>query len=267
MTSGLGAGVGLLLLFGGIARADSCAAVSPAEKVRVAQYVVRKYHVPQEANLRVEADETVGTLCYHKLVFRGDGALGAYRLTLYATPDLRFLSTDLLDSFADPEREEREAASRTMGRLLEGEYASRGPATAPVTLVVFSDFQCPFCKRMQSLLAAEPLLQPGGNVRLVFRHMPMSQHDWAQKAAEAAACAQFQIGGFKSCMDRQMSLGAVIRDKDLGSRLGVKGTPTLFINGEQAPAIQSAADLHRLLGDALTNTTARAGGGGTPGSQ
>jgi len=286
MSRGFSAGIGLLLLFAGGARAESCTVMSPADKTRLAQYIVRKYHVPEEANLRVETEEIVGGQCYRKLGFRGDGALGAYRLTLYVTPDLRFLSTDFFDSLVDPEVEEREAAARTMGKLLEGEYASRGPANAPVTLVVFSDFQCPYCKRMQALLASEPLLQPGGSVRLVFRHMPMSQHDWAEKAAEAAACAQFQssqafwafhdglfagqatitkanlrekvddlaahVPGldmvqFRSCLERQMSLGVVIRDRDLGVRLGVQGTPTLFINGEQTPAIRDAPALHRVL--------------------
>jgi hypothetical protein len=144
-----------------------------------------------------------------------------------------------------------------MGQLMEGEYAARGTPNAPVTMVLFSDFQCPYCKRMKELIDAEPLLKPGGSVRLVFRHMPMAQHAWAQHAAEAAACAEFQgptvfwalhdrlfesqdtitaadaekrindlatgvpgvdVRGFQECLKRQMSLGTVVRDTEMGNR-------------------------------------------------
>jgi len=275
---------------------DTCHVLNPADKERLANYVSRKYHVPARVALRLEQEEKVGSGCYLKLLFRGDGALGPFRLTLFASPDLRFLSSDLLDSSIDPEAEEREEARRLMQQLLEGEFTARGSPAAPVTVVVFSDFQCPFCKKMRELLASEPLLSSGDKVRLVFRHMPMSQHDWAQKASEAAACAQFQssrafwglhdglfdnqaritkdnidnvveelssgvhelnVPEFKECLSRQMSLGTVIRDRQLGTSAGVRGTPTLFINGVEAPAIHNAAELHRLLADALQSAMAR----------
>jgi protein-disulfide isomerase len=273
---------------------DTCRELSSAEGVRLAHYVGQKYHVPQHAALRMESREEIGTTCYRKLVFKGDGALGPYQLTLYASPDLRFLSSDMLDSLVDPEREERAQAEKLMGQLLEGEYAAVGPSTAPVTVVVFSDFQCPYCKKLRALLAAEPLLASDGRVRLVFRHMPMARHEWAQKAAEAAACAQLQNGDafwrlhdalfenqqgitgdnvgqkvddlaahvealnirdFRECLRRQTSLGMVLRDQQLGTRAGVKGTPTLFINGEPMAGLPDAAELHRRLMEALSEAT------------
>jgi protein-disulfide isomerase len=284
---------------------DTCRDLNSADRARLADYVSRKYHVPARVGLRVEHEERVGNECYKKLVFRGDGALAPFHLTLFASPDLRFLSSDLLDSSLDPVSEEREEANRLMQQLLEGEFAARGPATAPITVVVFSDFQCPYCRRMRELLASEPLLLSGDKVRLVFRHMPMSQHDWAQKASEAAACAQFQSSAafwrlhnglfdnqqriskdnidkvvedtasgiqelnmpeFRECLARQMSLGAVIRDREIGSRAGVRGTPTLFINGVEASGIHNAVELHQLLTDALQRTTEHVAASVTVGS-
>jgi protein-disulfide isomerase len=272
-----------------MAGADVCRDVSPTEGERLAHYVAQKYHLPAHAALRLESKEQVGGSCYRKLVFKGDGALGPYEATFYASPDLRFLSSDILDSTIDPEREERADAEKRMSQLLDGEYAALGSATAPVTVVVFSDFQCPYCKRMRGLLAAEPLITSGGKVRLVFRHMPMPAHQWAQKAAEAAACAQFQNGDafwrfhdslfenqekitadnvnqmvgdlasqietlsirdFGDCLRRQTSLGTVLRDRHLGTLVGVKGTPTLFINGEPLTGLPDAAELHRRLEEA-----------------
>jgi protein-disulfide isomerase len=300
--------VRLAICFNIIALSYAAAAGCPTDltakqKARLVNYVSERYHVPAKAKLRIEESQQVRDTCYRKLVFRGDGALGPYRLTLYASPDLRFLSNDIFDSLLDPVRESQENAKLAMGKLLEGEYAARGPSDAAVTLVVFSDFQCPFCQKMAALFAEEPLLKSGDQVRLVFRHMPLSIHDWAQPAAEAAACAQFQNAGafwafhdkyfanqpsitaanikaktdefaatipgldlkqFKTCMDRQMSLGAVIRDRDLGTRVGITGTPTLFLNGERLNGIRSAAELHSALASAVERTkpTNRASLGG-----
>jgi len=290
MPTQLSTKVWLLLMPCLMAGADVCRDVSPADGERLAHYVAQKYHVPAHASLRLESKEQVGGTCYRKLVFKGDGALGPYEATFYASPDLRFLSTDMLDSTVDPEREERANAEKRISQLLDGEYAALGPAVAPVTVVVFSDFQCPYCKRMRGLLAAEPLITSGGKVRLVFRHMPMPAHQWAQKAAEAAACAQLQNGDafwrlhdslfenqekitadnvnqmvenlasrietlnirdFGDCLRRQTSLGMVLRDRQLGTTLGVKGTPTMFINGEPHAGLPDAAELRLRLEDAM----------------
>ena len=130
---------------------------------------------------------------------------------------------------------------------------------------------------------------------LIFRHMPLPQHLWAQRAAEAAACAQFQNQNafwalhdalfanqakltvvnfadmilslasnistinqnqFHVCMERQLSLGSVIRDKKLAEDMGVGATPTLFVNGKVAGSIATPAELHRTLQSGLTDVEA-----------
>ena len=277
--------------------ADDCRDAPPLSADRAVRYVARKYQVPAQAALHLEAKQHVGQTCYWKLVFAGDGAIGPYRLIMYASPDLRFLSSDLLDSYADADREERAEAEEKMGKLLEGEYASIGQTAAPVTVVVFSDFQCPYCKKLRTILVGEPLIATGDKVRVVFRHMPGTRHDWAQKAAEAAACAQLQNGeafwrlhdalfeyqeeitaanfdsrlgefasginsldpqDFGNCLDRQMSLGMVLRDRQLGAALGVKGTPTIFINGELQVGLPDAVDFHNRLVKAIDEASAHA---------
>ncbi|MGA2598970.1 MAG: thioredoxin domain-containing protein [Bryobacteraceae bacterium] len=282
-------------LFGGAPPGAPCPEVSSAHKSRLAHYVLKKYQVPEQANLRVEDVSPIDDSCDRRFVFMGDGALGTFRLTLYATPDLRLLSRELFNTNIDPELERSESARKAMGQLMEGEYAARGTPNAPVTMVLFSDFQCPYCKRMKELIDAEPLIRLGDSVRLVFRHMPMAQHAWAQHAAEAAACAEFQsssvfwalhdrlfenqdtitasdasrriddlatgvpgvdVRGFQECLKRQMSLGTVVRDTEMGKRLGVVATPTVFLNGLQLPGVRNGAELHHYLSDALKGSGA-----------
>ncbi len=138
-----------------------------------------------------------------------------------------------------------------------------GPASAPVTLVEFSDFQCPFCAR------SEPVLKQvrekyGDKVQIVYRQFPLTSiHQYAFKAAEASLCAHEQgkfwpmhealfadqshltvadlkatagrIGldrkKFDSCMDTGRAVEQVENDQRDGQRAGINGTPSMFING------------------------------------
>jgi hypothetical protein len=77
---------------------------------------------------------------------------------------------------------------------------SKGAATAPVTIVEFSDFQCPYCQRQEDALH-QILADFQGRVRLVFRDFPLDIHPDAQKAAQAAACADDQ-GKFWAMHDK-----------------------------------------------------------------
>lgn len=138
-----------------------------------------------------------------------------------------------------------------------------GPDAAPVTIVEFSDFECPYCGLLQPTLKKVEREFPG-QVRLVFRQFPLTQlHPGAFKAAEAALCANEQarfwdmhdllfqdqkrltvadlqekasrLGldrrKFDSCLDSGRFVEPIRRDRREGVRLGIAGTPALFVNG------------------------------------
>ena len=144
----------------------------------------------------------------------------------------------------------------------ENAYAI-GPADAPITIVEYSDYQCPFCRRWHAevyepLLAAYP-----GQIRLVYRHFPLTSiHPDAMSAAEAAMCAGEQdaywpyheklfssesLGNstyvqyaqdlglnmttFEACLSDHKYQQAVQADSDFAVNLGIRSTPTFFING------------------------------------
>lgn len=181
-------------------------------------------------------------------------------------------STEEIAAAKAKEAEEREAklAGATEGK------PTRGPADAPVTIVEFSDFQCPFCSRGASTVH-EILEKYDGDVKFVFKHFPLDKiHPWARPAAIAAECAASQspdafwtlhdayfanqqqinpdnlvekskefladsgldLTTWETCAgdaesDAHKAAEATVQaELDLGTELGVSGTPGFFVNGE-----------------------------------
>ena len=158
---------------------------------------------------------------------------------------------------------------------------SIGPDDAAIVVTEFSDFQCPYCAAAAGFQPAlierfrqnDPSWQPAvpglidlaeaGKIRFVFKHFPIPNHQYAQKAAEAAQCADEQgkfwayhdalfdkqssmsitnmkkwavdLGldseQFNSCLDSGKYTTMVLEEYEEGQSLGVDGTPTFFVNG------------------------------------
>jgi len=138
----------------------------------------------------------------------------------------------------------------------------RGAKDAKVTIIEFSDFECPYCRRVQPALK-RLLEEYDGRVRLVFRDFPLNIHKNAQKAAEAAQCAAEQdkfwpyhdklfeqtalspddlkkyagelkldTDKFNACLDSGQYAQEVADDMKDGQDAGVNSTPSFFINGQ-----------------------------------
>jgi protein-disulfide isomerase len=162
--------------------------------------------------------------------------------------------------------------------VVEVKGPGRGPATAKVTIVEFSDFECPFCSRAEEAVT-QVMDTYAGKVHLVFRHFPLSFHANAQKAAEAAACAEDQnkfwemhkqlfanqqklapedlkahaaaIGldaaKFAECLDMSKNKAKVDADQKAGADLGVNGTPAFFINGKLISGAQPFSEFQKII--------------------
>jgi protein-disulfide isomerase len=155
----------------------------------------------------------------------------------------------------------------------------KGNADAPITIVEFADFQCPFCSRVQPLLN-DVLVKYKGKVKLAYRDFPLSQiHQHADMAAEASRCAltqgkywemhdamfadQSKLDGaalvktaaglgmdqnsFESCLKSGRYKAVVQQDVQAGSEAGVNATPTFFINGEFLSGVRSDADFIKII--------------------
>src|SRR5580658_10302923 len=196
------------------------------------------------------------------------GAQGQQGLKLYITPDGKHAITgDIMPFGAHPFAD----AQKTLEKGVTG--PAHGPATAPVTVVEFSDLQCPHCKDAQPTL--DKLMSEDKDVRVIFQNYPLPMHDWAAKAAAYADCvsrssndafwkfissvygAQTDItaanadekltaladaAGAKgadaaACAAKPETTSRVEKSMALGKDLDVDSTPTLFINGRRVPAV------------------------------
>lgn len=158
----------------------------------------------------------------------------------------------------------------------------RGDKNAPVTMIEYSDFECPFCGRVQPTL--EQILEEyDGQVNLVFRHFPLSFHQNAQKAGEASECAADQgkfwemhdkmfenqtaldvdslkgyakelglnTSTFNSCLDSGKHSQKIKDGLTDGSQYGVQGTPATFVNGTMVSGAQPYENFKAAVENAL----------------
>ena len=158
------------------------------------------------------------------------------------------------------------------------EGPSAGSAGARVTIVEFSDFECPYCRSAQSHIKAVVKRWPT-QVRHVFKHFPLDQHAHAMLAARAAVCAGRQdrfwavhetifaaqelsetfirkaasgaglrMPEFNGCLQSEETEGHVRKDMLVGRTAGVTGTPAFFVNGELVSASALESTVETILG-------------------
>ena len=159
----------------------------------------------------------------------------------------------------------------------------KGPASAPITIVEFSDFQCSYCKRVVNVLE-QVLERYPDKVKLAFRDFPIVNiHPQAQKAAEAAHCAAEQgkfwefhdllfekqdsipttnfadyaktlgleVSTFQTCIDERKYQEKVERNYAAGAKAGVSGTPAFFINGRLLSGAQPLEAFKAMIDEEL----------------
>ncbi|HZA50995.1 MAG TPA: DsbA family protein, partial [Myxococcaceae bacterium] len=158
----------------------------------------------------------------------------------------------------------------------------KGPKNAPVTIVAFSDFECPFCSRVVPTLK-EVEKQYQGKVRVAFKHQPLPMHPNAKLAAAASMAAHEQgkfweyhdllfanqraldraslekyaqdlkldLKKFRTALDTNKYDAQITADSSEGMRVGANGTPTFFINGRQVVGAQPLESFKAVIDEEL----------------
>lgn len=163
-----------------------------------------------------------------------------------------------------------------------GDSPAVGDKNAPVQIVEFADFQCPYCRAAEGSIK-QVRQQYGNKVRLVYMDFPLGFHPHALDASMAARCANEQgkfwpyhdalladqskldlsdlrttaaklgldTASFNHCLDSKKYRAAVISDRDQGTKLGLTGTPTFFLNGRELSGAQSPEAFSAAVDDEL----------------
>jgi protein-disulfide isomerase len=163
-----------------------------------------------------------------------------------------------------------------------------GRADAPVTVIEFSDFQCPYCERGQTLVK-QIRSEYGDKVRFVFKQLPLPMHGQARLAAEASLCAndqgkywelrewmyanqskispdglkaaaaELKLDGskFNACLDGTKHEKRIDEDMAQANGLGATGTPTFFVNGRMLEGAQRIETFREVINQELSRVAAR----------
>ncbi|MGD0835089.1 MAG: thioredoxin domain-containing protein [Polyangia bacterium] len=193
---------------------------------------------------------------------------------------MKTAKTEVAGGAPAPSPSAKEAPSGPAKKVALGGAPVRGPKDAPITVVLFSDFQCPFCGRVEPVLTELEKAYPG-KVRVAWKNFPLSFHNNAKPAAEAAMAANEQgkfwemhdilfknqqalsasdlekyaqeigldMGRFKSAVESHRYAAQIEADMKQGSDLGVSGTPAAFVNGQLVSGAQPV-DAYKKIVDA-----------------
>ncbi|MGC4113996.1 MAG: thioredoxin domain-containing protein [Myxococcales bacterium] len=179
---------------------------------------------------------------------------------------------------AQPERPQQPPAPEFAKVEVASYNPFKGPKAAKVTIVEWSDFQCPFCSRGANV-AHEIMKAYPNDVKFVFRHQPLSFHPNAMPAAKAAMAAhkqgkffemhdklfegqkdlspakyeqfaqelQLNMAKFKADMESAEIADQIKKDSDYGNSVGANGTPTFFVNGRKIEGAQPFDEFKRTI--------------------
>jgi predicted DsbA family dithiol-disulfide isomerase len=168
--------------------------------------------------------------------------------------------------------------------LDDGASPARGPEKAAVTIVEFSDFECPFCRDVQPALK-QIIETYASDVRLIFKHLPLEGHRNSLPAARAAYCAGeqdrfwqfhaalFAAGNlsppglldriavdiglgmerFRACANSEQSRAAVVKDIETARSLLIDSTPSFLVNGRLIKGALSVAEWQKIIDRELTS--------------
>ena len=191
-----------------------------------------------------------------------------------------------------PQQPRRQPDPNAVYKVPVGTSPARGPADALVTMVMFSDFQCPFCSRVEPTLT-QLRTDYGNDIRIVWKNNPLPFHDKAMPAAifasEAAAEGKFweahdllfehqqniertdletyaaqlhlDVNKVKAALDTQKYKDQIEADQNLAKSLGASGTPSFFINGRNLRGAQPIERFKAVIDEELQKAKAKVAAG------
>lgn len=269
-----------IALFVGSTLGAATSTASAQDTAKIIEYYRRKANVPPAAPVTVEGikDSPIAGAKQGTLSDRGR------KVEFLVSADGRYaVFGELEDLTVDPFKKVMEKID-VKGRI------AKGPTNAKVTIIEYSDFQCPFCTRGYETIEKQVLPEYGDKVRFVYKHFPLGFHPWATPAAVAVECVADQkqedaywklysyyfenqkeinpqnlkdktkealagtkvdMAKFEQCYDKQETLARVQADMAEGQSVGINGTPGFIINGRLISGAQPFQNFKSVIDDEL----------------
>jgi protein-disulfide isomerase len=256
----------------------------PATRDKILRYVRTRFGIPDTVKITMTDLRASAYPDFLETTIMLDDGKDKRPQPLFVSKNMRYLVEGSLYNLGGDIRQD-------IVRLISlGDQPAQGPASAPATLVEYSDLECPVCAHMQEELETEIIPKYGDKLRVVFKEFPLvTIHDWALTGAIAAQCtyqidpskyAAFRSAVYKdqatitsdhardmllhagaeagvdnmklaACIDAKDTLSRVEANMHEGDALGVNQTPTNFINGRILIGAPPAADFYKLIDEAM----------------
>ena len=240
-------------------------ATDPAKDAALKTYLQKHFKIPtaDAITLGPAFKTPLDGLLARQLVVRNDQGQTVQATIFFDQNESKAIIGQYIDTSGEP------WGRVNMGAVTLNDRPTQGPADAPITIVEFADFECPFCAHAFSVLETLVNTTYKGKVKLIFKAYPLNVHPWALKAAEAAECARQQnpaafwdsaryfytnpgsisinniqqnvdklakqqkldAPSLKACMDNPQTEARIKQDQNDGNSIHVSSTPTFFVNG------------------------------------
>lgn len=253
---------------------------------KVIEYFRRKQNLPPDVTVEVAEvkDSPIqGAKTATLALSRGTQQ---QQIEILVSPDGRYVV------FGEIEDVTKDPFAELAKKITTKDQPVRGPKDAKVTIVEFSDFQCPYCARAHSTVSNQVLKEYGDQVRLVYKNFPLGFHKWAEPAAIAGECVYDQnesafwkvydyyfehqqeltpenvkektleavkdekidTAKFEQCLADEKTAAKVKADMQEGQEVGVSGTPAFIINGRMLSGAQPFERFKAIIDDELQRT-------------
>jgi protein-disulfide isomerase len=240
-------------------------ATDPAKDAALKTYLQKRFKIPSPDLIKLgPAFKTPIEGLYARQLTVGNAAGQTVATTLFFdNSETKAIVGQYIDAGTEP------WGRVNMGAVNLEDRPTQGPADAPVTIVEFADFECPFCAHAFSVIETLVNTTYKGKVKVIFKAYPLNVHPWAMKAAEAAECARLQnpaafwdfaryfytnqgsinagnlqsnvdklakeqkldAPSLKACMGSAQTAARIKQDQTDGDTIRVSSTPTFFVNG------------------------------------
>jgi protein-disulfide isomerase len=261
----------------------TAALADDAANQKIIEYYRRKSNLPPEVEAKITAvsDAKIPGAKVATLTMSRGGQ--TQEIQILMSPDGKYVVFGEVEDVTSDPFKAIAAKLTTQGK------PTRGAKDAKVTIVEFSDFQCPYCARAHQTMSDQVMKEYDGKVKLVYKNFPLGFHPWAEPAAIAAACAfeqdpdafwklydyffnnqqqlnpqnvkekateelkgtKVNMEKWNDCVDNKKTLEKIKADMAEGSAVGVTGTPAFVINGRKISGAQPFQNFKAVIDDEL----------------